>query len=484
MSDYSNFVIVDLSNGLLKASFLAEAQVLAVKNLQSRLLDPRTWIGASSRYRRGVEDACGEIDVARLPYRQSVIDALQEYKRAGWGIVLRATDGQLAGDRVSEHLGLFDHVLDASPAADRAAAMPAQRYSADGEGRCIHIGDKPWADSSSGVECEHVRPASLDAVRSDKDSGSSSDSSPENARPEKGRSDTESLLQALVSQARLHQWAKNILVFVPLLASHNYANLGLLLDSVLAFLFFGLCASGVYYLNDLFDIEADRQHKSKRYRPIASGQLPVKYAVAGAILLPAVAFSAAALLLPTRFLLVLLAYFLLSNAYTFVLKRVSTADVMVLAVLYTLRVVAGAAAISVVLSSWLLTFSIFVFVSLAYLKRYIEVSKLPPGKGVAPGRGYSREDDEAIFVLGVSNVIASVIILALYINSEEVRAMYANTSVLWALCFLMLYWGNRIWLGARRGKISDDPVVFAVKDRVSQWVGLGFVVIIVLAKYS
>ena len=156
---------------------------------------------------------------------------------------------------------------------------------------------------------------------------------------------------------------------------------------------------------------------------------------------------------------------------------------MTLAVLYTLRVVAGAAAVGVILSSWLIAFSVFVFVSLAYLKRYVEVVALSEGAEMAPGRSYSAADSETMFVLGVANITASVVVLALYINSEEIVSQYRSPSILWLLCLLLLYWGNRIWTGARRDKIVDDPVVFALGDRVNQIIGLGFLLVVVAAKY-
>ena len=203
----------------------------------------------------------------------------------------------------------------------------------------------------------------------------------------------------------------------------------------------------------------------------------------GSIFLPLLAFCLAGAFLNIAFFGVLASYFILTNAYSFFLKRVSTADVMVLAVLYTLRVVAGAAAAGVALSSWLMAFSVFVFVSLAYLKRYIEVAALSDDVDKAHGRGYSAADSETMFSLGIANITASVLVLALYINSEEVTELYQSPSILWLLCLLMLYWGNRIWVGARRGKIADDPVVFAIKDKVSRMVGASFLLVVLAAKY-
>ena len=196
-----------------------------------------------------------------------------------------------------------------------------------------------------------------------------------------------------------------------------------------------------------------------------------------------IAFAAALALLPTIFVGVLAVYFLITNAYSFVLKRISTADVMTLAILYTLRLVAGGAATGIALSSWLMAFSVFLFVSLAYLKRYNEVAVLPENANKAHGRGYSVADSETMFSLGIANITASVLVLALYINSEEVIRLNQSPEILWLLCLLMLYWGNRIWVYARRGKIPDDPVVFVIKDKVSRMVGVAFVIVALAARY-
>ena len=202
-----------------------------------------------------------------------------------------------------------------------------------------------------------------------------------------------------------------------------------------------------------------------------------------AITLPLIAFSLSFIFLPVAFSLTLAVYYFITNAYSFFIKQISTADVMTLAILYTMRIVAGSAAIGVTLSSWLMAFSVFVFVSLAYLKRYIEISVLAEDGQKVHGRGYSFDDSETLFSLGISNITASVLVLALYINSNDVSQLYKCPEILWALCFLMLYWGNRIWVGARRGKIADDPIVFALKDKVSRFVALFFIIIVLLAKF-
>lgn len=275
-----------------------------------------------------------------------------------------------------------------------------------------------------------------------------------------------------------------MLVFVPLLTAHSYGNADKIVAAVLGFLCFSLCASGVYFLNDLLDLDSDRQHQRKRFRPIASGDLPIFTGLMGAIGLPLVSFAIAWIALPLAYIVVLGVYLILTILYSFFLKRVSTADVMTLAILYTMRIVAGAAATGIALSSWLMAFSVFIFVSLAYLKRYVEVADLEPGQGAVKGRGYDAADSETMFCLGITNATAAVMILALYITSDEVTRLYSSPQLLWFLCFLLLYWSNRIWVWARRGKIDDDPVMFAIKDTVSRMVGVAFLIVVLTAKFA
>jgi 4-hydroxybenzoate polyprenyltransferase len=282
---------------------------------------------------------------------------------------------------------------------------------------------------------------------------------------------------------RPHHWAKNALIFVPLLTAHEYENLTLVLQACIAFACFSLCASGGYFLNDLKDLEADRLHDTKRNRPLASGALPTYLGVVGAIGLPLAALALAWFTLPRNFIFVLVLYFALSLSYSFWLKRVFTADVLTLSVLYMLRVLAGAVAIQVALSSWLLAFCIFLFLSLAYLKRYIELRKTDGGSDKVRGRGYVGVDTDSMFMLGVAHATASVVVLALFITSPEVEVEYASRDVLWGLCLVMIFWTNRVWIAARRGDVLEDPVEYALRDRASQIAGVICVAVVLMARY-
>lgn len=282
---------------------------------------------------------------------------------------------------------------------------------------------------------------------------------------------------------RPQHWAKNFLIFVPLLTAHAYQSPEAVAHACLAFVCFSLCASGGYFINDLWDLEADRNHSIKRNRPLASGALSIPAGIAGAVGLPAAALILAALFLSSHFIAVLALYFALTMLYSFFLKRVVTADVLTLSVLYMVRVLAGAVAIQVYLSSWLLGFCIFLFLSLAYLKRFIELRKTGKESEKVMGRGYLGIDTDSMFALGVSNATASVLVFALFINSPEVQQEYQSRDVLWIICLVLIFWTNRMWIAARRGEVDEDPVTFALHDRASQLAGAICVAAILIARY-
>ena len=275
---------------------------------------------------------------------------------------------------------------------------------------------------------------------------------------------------ALLRALRVHQWVKNLLVFVPVLLDHRL-QLPVLARAGLAFAAFCFAASGGYVLNDLLDVEADRKHRVKRSRPFAANLLSRSF---GMVLVPLL-FAAAllcSLWLSTRFLALLGLYVVLTIAYSGYLKRVVVLDVILLAGLYTLRVLAGIAAGNVRFSTWLLAFSMFLFLSLAFLKRYAELRELPAGGSDGlERRGYIRGDREWLVSMGGSSGYLSVLVLALYINSEQVIALYGRPLLLWLICPLLLFWVSRMWMLAHRGVIDQDPIVAAVKDPASYVIG-------------
>jgi 4-hydroxybenzoate polyprenyltransferase len=268
---------------------------------------------------------------------------------------------------------------------------------------------------------------------------------------------------------RLYQWIKNLLVFIPLLAAHRVLESTAIQGAAVAFISFGLCASGVYLLNDLLDLAADRAHRTKRNRPFAAGHLDLRTGVLAIPILTAFSVALAVIFLPGHFLWVLLIYLLTTITYSFKLKRVPLLDVVTLAGLYTIRIIAGTVAIVSELSFWLLAFSVFIFLSLAVLKRCIELDAAKErGLIDIPGRAYRSDDLSVLQPMGVASGYLSVLVLALYINSSASETLYHHPQFLWLVCPCLLYWISRTWFVAHRGEMIDDPIVFAVRDRTSQ----------------
>ena len=279
-------------------------------------------------------------------------------------------------------------------------------------------------------------------------------------------------LRPLVAILRPHQWTKNLLLLAPLILAHDLSP-DKFVCAALAIVCFSLCASAVYVINDLLDVASDRQHPLKQLRPFAAGTLDLALAPPLAAVLGSVGFGLAALLLPWSFSASLAVYVGASLAYTLWLKREPMADVLVLAGLYTTRLIAGGLATGVPVSEWLLAFSMFLFVSLALAKRHAELARLAgEGASVAQGRGYLVCDRSLIGSLGPAAGYLAVLVLALYLNGDKVRELYAHRLVLWLMCPLLLYWISRLWLLANRGELHEDPVVFAITDRASLVVAL------------
>jgi 4-hydroxybenzoate polyprenyltransferase len=293
---------------------------------------------------------------------------------------------------------------------------------------------------------------------------------------------TSARLIALVRALRVHQWVKNLLVFVPVILDHKLFAPEVMAKSATAFLAFCCAASSAYILNDLLDVEADRRHPTKRHRPFAAGTLSPSTGLLLVPLLLGIAFIASLGTLPATFVELLAIYIVLTTAYSLLLKRLAVVDVLVLAALYTLRVLAGIAAAQVRFSTWLLAFSMFLFLSLAFLKRFTEVSAM---EGAATEqvrrRGYIRGDREWLGSMGGASGYLSVLVLALYINSEQVVALYRAPLLLWLVCPLLLFWTSRMWLLAHRGRIHDDPIVATVRDPVSYVLGALVAVVLYIA---
>ncbi|MGY3321794.1 4-hydroxybenzoate polyprenyltransferase [Pseudomonas sp. TE3911] len=461
-------LVVDLDGTLLRSDMLLETGMAFVRHKPLSLFKVFGWLTKGKAVLKEELALANPIDVSVLPFDPVVIELIEDERRKGRTIVLATASHHSLAESIAEHLQLFDLVL-ASDAnrnlsAHRKRDLLVEQY---GEGGFDYVGNSHddilvWASArkayvvnpESGVERRAQSHGNVQQVIHSNTSG----------------------LKDWLKAFRLHQWMKNALIFVPLIAAHQLTSPLLLWQGILAFLFFGLCASSVYVLNDLLDLADDRHHHSKRNRPFASGRLSIKYGVLVFPLLLLGAFAGAIWLLPWAFSGALVVYYILTLAYSLLLKRQMAIDVIALAALYTLRIIAGAAAFGLALTFWILAFSMFIFLSLALVKRYAELreAKRKGDTGKTRGRGYYPADLEMISSLGASSGYLAVMVLALYIHDQATTGLYAHPQVIWLACPLLLFWITRVWMLTHRGQMHDDPVVFAIRDRISLIVGALF----------
>ncbi len=416
------------------------------------------------------------LDPASLAYNPAVADLAMQARAEGRCVHLATAADSLVAGAVAEHLGGFDSVLSSNGETNLKGAAKADALAARfGEGGFDYAGDSA-ADTPVWARARRAYVVSPSAAVLGAARSVCADVHTLGVRLS-GLARLRLLSRAL----RLHQWAKNLLVFVPVLAAHRAD--GALARACLSFVAFGLCASSVYLLNDLLDLPHDRLHATKRRRPFASGALSPAAApglMAGLLALTLVCTA----LLPSGFLEMLALYYATTLAYSFVLKRRAVWDVVTLAGLYTLRIFAGAAAAKIPISPWLLAFSLFLFFCLAVVKRLTELTlfvRAGSGEPGPAGRGYAREDLDMLRSMATSSGYMAVLVLALYVNSSEVTPLYRHPSALWALCPILLFWVSRVLMLSNRGMMNDDPVVFALRDRVSLCAGLASLVAIVVA---
>jgi len=450
-------LVVDLDHTLLKSDMLFESfwsafgrdwcspfrSVLALSHGKAAL---KRYLAEASR-----------VDVKTLPYDAEVIAYIQAWREAGGRTALvTASDDKIARD-IGNHLEMFDEVHGSDGTenlkGERKARFLVERYGAK---KFAYMGDSEadlaiWAHAKKAITVNIS-----EALKN---------------RTAQVADEIEHLAthrpNGYIKAVRPHQWLKNTLIFLPMLAGHQI-NGSSLSASFLAFIAFSLIASSVYILNDLLDLNADRAHPRKRTRPFASGSIPIasgSWVAAGLLGIGAII----AAFLGPAFFAVMVGYYVLTTAYSLYLKRHIVVDICVLAGLYTMRIVAGGVATGIPLSVWLLAFSIFFFLSLAAVKRQAElVDNVKQGQFKSSGRGYDVNDLPIISMVSISAGYVAVLVMALYVNSPSVMVLYAHPEALWGVCAILLYWITRTIMVAHRGAMHDDPVVYAAKDRLSQ----------------
>jgi 4-hydroxybenzoate polyprenyltransferase len=463
-------LFVDVDGTLIRADISLEGFVRIARSSIAALLGVLAWLVAGRAVAKTMAARRDRIDAARLPYRREVLALIAAAKADGRPVILASASHWRHIRRIADHLDLPGPVIatrgrdnlksHAKLAAIRARIGPDAPFDYVGDSRadsCL------WREARQGWSVGHIPPRS--AV-------------------ERLGGPAPGLSRTLIKAMRPHQWAKNALVLVPAFTSGEFAKPAVLLTAVATALLMSLIASSIYLLNDLLDIDSDRAHRTKYKRPLAHGDLSIPAAIGLSVALAGVGLAGGWVLGGAVLTLWLLTYMAITIAYSFRLKSVMVCDAIVLASLYTIRVWIGAVAIGVPLSFWLLLFSVFLFLSLAYLKRYIEMRDAAEPHLLLSGRGYVGGDLDVVMMSGISAGMVAVLVLALFAHDPMTAAHYAKPELLWMLCIPLIYWLNRIWMMARRGEVEGDPVAFAIKDRRSILVAAAMACIFAAALYS
>jgi 4-hydroxybenzoate polyprenyltransferase/phosphoserine phosphatase len=465
-------IVVDLDGTLIRTDMLHESALRVMRDKPLHILRIPFWLTRGKAFLKSRLASHTDFDPASLPYNDDLLAWLQDQRAAGRRLILCTASDRAIAEPIAEHIGLFDEVMASEGVSNLAgrnkAAALEKRF---GRGGYDYVGNSNadlhvWQNARRAIIVnagERLARAASKVSEVEK----------EFPAPALG-------LGVFRRVLRAHQWMKNVLLFVPLLAAHDIFDFTSWIALLLAFVSFSLCASTVYIANDLFDLESDRTHPRKRARPFASGTVP---AWVGVVIAP-VLFGLSLLigsLVGAGFLSWLLVYFVVTCIYSWRLKQLVLVDCLTLAVLYTLRIIAGGAAAGLPMSFWLLAFSLFLFLSLAFVKRYAELQlQIAQGKEKAHGRGYLTADASLIQMLGINTGVAAVVVLALYLNSDAIIVQYQKPELVMGAVPIMLFWISWIWLQTHRGNMHDDPVVFAIKDKVSLLAGVAFAIVVAL----
>jgi len=463
---------VDLDGTLVKSDTLYDSLLVLLRTHPARMfpLFAKLFRGKAA-FKAYVSDSVTP-DVAHLPYNRTLLLYLQKEHARGRAIYLATgADARLAR-RIADHLGIFSGVLGSDGAINLTGKQKLHRLRGHLEGSFSYIGnaipDLPLLAEATEAMVANPSLSLRARMRA------------RGIHPTRAFEERVHPLKSLIRAIRVHQWAKNILIFVPLLLAHDLRRTNLR-NGMVAFLCFSLAASATYIVNDLLDLEADRRHPHKRRRPFAAGDLSAIVGLQIVVVFLALAVFGAQFLSPA-FLAWLLAYLTATFAYSLYLKRVPLLDVLVLSGLYTVRLLAGGAATATTISQWLAGFSVFLFFSLALVKRFAELENLRASASQPRnGRGYLLSDIEQLRAFGTASSYASVVIFAIYISGSDVMTHYSRPIRLWGAVPLLLLWLSRIWLLASRGKLNEDPVVFAFTDKMSLLLGAMVTLVILFA---
>lgn len=463
---------VDLDGTLMRSDTTLEGVVGAIKRAPWVLILIPLWLRNGIAYCKMRLASYASIDISLLPWNLEIVEYIKAVRASGRPIWLVTGTYIQYADQVAQYWGLFDEVL----ASDQRLNLTGANKARVLVERC---GERGFDYIGNEYKDRHIWLKAHDALVVD------CNDQLQNRLPmiafSKVFTQSECSIQTTFHALRVHQWVKNLLVFIPLLTLPSAVNGFSLISATLGFLAFGVAASATYLVNDLFDLDADRQHPKKSARAFAAGKLSLRN---GLLMIAGLTLFATllTLILPPLFALALLAYVIGTLAYSFKLKQCIGVDIIILAGLYLSRVIAGAGAIDAKLSFWLLAFSLFLFLSLAIIKRIAELTQAEQcNQPSVTGSSYTTDDRFLLMSLGAASGYNALLVLILYINAPEAVSHYQHPALLWLLCPAFLYWITRIWLLTARGLIQDDLLVFAIKDRSSGWVGVFCLLVMFLA---
>lgn len=466
---------VDLDGTLLNSDMLFESVLIMLKNNPFLLFLLPFWLFKGKVYLKNNIFSRIEFNPASLPYREEVLDYIKQEKNHNRAIILVTATPQFVAEKISDYLGLFSDVYGSDEKTNLKSDNKKEKLiKLFGEKSFDYMGDT-YADLS-------VWEAANKAIIVSNDKNLIKKAQKSNNNNLLINLEKKNKLKVIIKEIRVYQWVKNVLIFLPVLMAHKL-EMQLLIQSLIAFIAFSFTASSVYVTNDLLDLESDRLHPRKKNRPIAAGYLSIPFSIILAISLFLIGFGITFLLPDYNFLLVLICYYIITSLYSIRFKKVVIVDILTLSLLYTIRIIAGGSATGVEISPWLLAFSMFLFLSLAIVKRYTELLVMrEQNRTNIKGRGYEVNDIELLNSIGPSSGYIAVLVFALYVNSEQVVKLYNEPMYMWVIAVLFLYWITRVWFLAHRGQMTDDPIVFTVKDKTSWAIGLLIGILVVMAK--
>lgn len=460
---------VDLDGTLVKLDTLWQALFLLLRRNPASILRIPGWILKGKAYLKDQVMQRVELDASALPYHKKFLAYLRQEHEKGRPLVLATASNYRTADAVAEHLGLFSETLSSTVGKNLRHAhkleaiqehFPKFGYAGN------DVADFPiWDAAEEVILVNPTSPAKAKYA----------------AKAEHVFIEQRSIPRMFVKAMRCQQWLKNLLIFSPIFLAHRFTDPESLRNAVLAFFSFSFAASSIYVLNDLFDLSADQHHPRKRERPFAAGDLSI---AVGTLLIPLLVILSLilAMLLPLQFLMVLLSYYVVTTLYSWRLKQMEIVDVLALAILYSMRIVAGSVATGTPASSWFIIFAVFLFLSLALVKRLSELREMqnrPASENAQRERGYAVNDLPLLMAFGTASGYLAAFVFTMYLNSEWVAELYSRPQLLWLFCPLLLYWITRIWMFAWRGQMQDDPLAFASKDLNTYVVGaLGIAIIL------